>query len=98
MHSWKFSCQMLEFHMTGDSKLFRTRNTGYPLYEGKMINMFTHKFASPRYWVNSNEGNNILRKKEAKRIKKINKNIQIIPKLDSDEYRLVWRVNYQFHK
>ena len=88
--SWNFHAKS-EFHMTGDSKLFRTRNTGYPLYEGKMINMFTHKFASPRYWVNSNEGNNILRKKEAKRIKKINKNIQIMPKLDSDEYRLVWR-------
>jgi hypothetical protein len=37
-----------EFHMTGDSRLFREQSTGWPLYEGRMVNGFDHRVA---YWV-----------------------------------------------
>ncbi|MFM5999027.1 MAG: Eco57I restriction-modification methylase domain-containing protein, partial [Dolichospermum sp.] len=47
-----------EFHMTNDSHLFKTEpgKGRLPLYEGKMIHQFTHKFAEPRYWVEEEEG------------------------------------------
>ena len=43
-----------EFHMTNDSDLFETKPgpVGLPLYEGKMIWHYDHRFAEPRYWVN----------------------------------------------
>ena len=47
-----------EFHMTNDSYLFKTEpgEERLPLYEGKMIHQFTHKFAEPRYWIDESEG------------------------------------------
>ncbi|GCL38177.1 putative transcriptional regulator [Sphaerospermopsis reniformis] len=47
-----------EFHMTNDSYLFKTEpgKGRLPLYEGKMIHQFNHKFAEPRYWVDEEEG------------------------------------------
>ncbi|MDM3850330.1 MAG: Eco57I restriction-modification methylase domain-containing protein [Aphanizomenon gracile PMC627.10] len=47
-----------EFHMTNDSHLFKTEPAKgrLPLYEGKMIHQFTHKFAEPRYWIDEEEG------------------------------------------
>src|ERR1019366_8578358 len=48
-----------EFHMTNDSSLFRTTQDDgcLPLYEGKMMHQFTHKWtAQPRYWVQETEG------------------------------------------
>jgi type I restriction-modification system DNA methylase subunit len=47
-----------EFHMTNDSNLFepKPQNGRLPLYEGKMIWQFEHKFAEPRYWINEQEG------------------------------------------
>ncbi len=47
-----------EFHMTGDSRLFRTSpdNGCLPLYEGKMIWQFDHRFGEPRYWVDEKDG------------------------------------------
>lgn len=46
-----------EFDMTNDSHLFKTSpgDDRLPLYEGKMIWHFNHKFAEPRYWVNERE-------------------------------------------
>jgi len=47
-----------EFHMTNDSYLFK-REPGpgrLPLYEGKMIWHFDHRFAAARYWVDEEEG------------------------------------------
>ena len=77
--------------MTNNSKLFHTTNIGYPLYEGKMINMFTHEFSTPRYWIDVEEGRNVLKNKESNRMKKINRNHNVKPQIDSDEYRLAWR-------
>jgi Putative DNA-binding domain/Putative RNA methylase family UPF0020 len=47
-----------EFHMTGDSGLFKTSSTmkRLPLYEGKMIWHFEPHYAEPRYWVDEKEG------------------------------------------
>ncbi|MFM7368094.1 MAG: Eco57I restriction-modification methylase domain-containing protein, partial [Sphaerospermopsis kisseleviana] len=47
-----------EFDMTNDSHLFKTEpgKGRLPLYEGKMIHQFNHKFAEPRYWVDEEEG------------------------------------------
>lgn len=47
-----------EFHMTNDSHLFHDRPAKgrLPLYEGKMIWQFDHKYAEPRYWVDEKEG------------------------------------------
>ena len=51
-----------EFHMTNDSKLFAATAGGgrLPLYEGKMMWQFDHKFASPRYWVDESKGRKAL--------------------------------------
>ena len=42
-----------EFHMTNDSKLFKTEpgEGRLPLYEGKMIWQFDSKYADPKYWI-----------------------------------------------
>ena len=42
-----------EFDMTNDSRLFKTEpgKGRLPLYEGKMVWQFEHKFAEPRFWV-----------------------------------------------
>ncbi len=47
-----------EFHMTNDSHLFKNApgKGRLPLYEGKMIWHFDHRFAEPRYWVDEKEG------------------------------------------
>jgi hypothetical protein len=56
-----------EFHMTGDSDLFKTtRGSGrLPLFEGKMIHQFTHQLAEERYWVSEKEGRRRLLGREA---------------------------------
>jgi hypothetical protein len=47
-----------EFHMTSDSHLFKTEPAKgrLPLYEGKMIWHFDHRYSEPRYWVIESEG------------------------------------------
>ncbi|MEG4318515.1 MULTISPECIES: DNA methyltransferase [unclassified Microcoleus] len=47
-----------EFHMTNDSHLFKQEpgNGRLPLYEGKMIEQFTHTLCEPRYWIEESEG------------------------------------------
>ena len=47
-----------EFHMTNDSRLFRTEpGPGrLPLYEGKMMHQFMCTLREPRYWVDEQEG------------------------------------------
>jgi hypothetical protein len=59
--AWKLSL-FREFDMTNDSRLFKTEpGPGrLPLYEGKMIWQFDHRFGDPRYWVDENEGRKAL--------------------------------------
>ncbi|MGQ4647356.1 Eco57I restriction-modification methylase domain-containing protein [Lyngbya aestuarii] len=47
-----------EFHMTNDSRLFNPQpgKGKLPLYEGKMIEQFTHTFGKARYWIEESEG------------------------------------------
>ncbi len=47
-----------EFHMTGDHELFRTSpgKGRLPLFEGKMMWQFDHRYSEPRYWVGEREG------------------------------------------
>jgi Alw26I/Eco31I/Esp3I family type II restriction m6 adenine DNA methyltransferase len=40
-----------EFDMSIDSHYFNTDREGFPIYEGKMIHQFDHKFKDPRYWI-----------------------------------------------
>ncbi|MFZ0962748.1 MAG: hypothetical protein WAO35_17910 [Terriglobia bacterium] len=51
-----------EFDMTNDSGLFRTSAGAgrLPLYEGKMIHQFDHRYAEPRYWVDEKQGRKAL--------------------------------------
>src|SRR5206468_11605367 len=47
-----------EFNMTDDAFLFHKQPSRgmLPLYEGKMIHQFDHRFSEPRYWVDENKG------------------------------------------
>lgn len=47
-----------EFDMTNDSHLFKQESGKgrLPLYEGKMIEQFTHALSEPRYWIEESEG------------------------------------------
>jgi Alw26I/Eco31I/Esp3I family type II restriction m6 adenine DNA methyltransferase len=40
-----------ELDVSMDSHLFNTSGEGYPIFEGKMIEQFTHRFKEPRYWI-----------------------------------------------
>jgi hypothetical protein len=73
-----------EFHMTNNSHLFKTESAKgrLPLYEGKMIHQFDHRFAEPRYWVNEKEGRESLLGK---------KRVDQGQKLDYEAYRLGFR-------
>jgi hypothetical protein len=51
-----------EFHMTNDSYLFRQEfaEGRLPLYEGKMMNQFTHVASEPRYWLDETDARQAL--------------------------------------
>jgi REP element-mobilizing transposase RayT len=55
-----------EFDMTNDSDLFKGENglDRLPLYEGKMIHQFDHRFAMPKYWLVEREARKRLLGKE----------------------------------
>jgi len=42
-----------ELDITNDSHLFNSEGKGVPIYEGKMIEQFTHRFKKPRFWITS---------------------------------------------
>ncbi|BAZ14540.1 putative transcriptional regulator [Calothrix sp. NIES-4071] len=73
-----------EFDMTNDSHLFKQQlaKGRFPLYEGKMVHQFTHKFAPPRYWVDEQEARKVILGKNG------NDKAQ---KLDYQSYRLGFR-------
>ncbi|MFX0016118.1 MAG: Eco57I restriction-modification methylase domain-containing protein [Candidatus Hermodarchaeota archaeon] len=48
--SWRVNF-FREFDISLDSSLFNTEQKGLTLYEGKMIEQYTHKFKEPRYWI-----------------------------------------------
>ncbi|QKD84731.1 ATP-binding protein [Thermoleptolyngbya sichuanensis A183] len=73
-----------EFNMTSDSYLFKTEPAPgrLPLYEGKMIHQFTHRFAPPRYWIDEKEGRKALLGRNG---------VDNGQKLDYKDYRVVHR-------
>ncbi|MFX0125782.1 MAG: Eco57I restriction-modification methylase domain-containing protein, partial [Candidatus Hodarchaeota archaeon] len=40
-----------EFDVTLDNKLFNTEQQGLIIFEGKMIEQYTHQYKKPRYWI-----------------------------------------------
>ncbi len=48
--NWRLQL-MRELDITLDSDLFNTNKQGYIIYEGKMIEQYTHLFKEPRYWI-----------------------------------------------
>ena len=83
-----------EFNMTDDAKFFHTGSVGPPLFQGDMIHLFRDDFSLPTYWIDKKEGEEELKRKELYRMKRIakQKNLNMIPRIHSEEYRLVWRV------
>jgi type I restriction-modification system DNA methylase subunit len=59
--SWNLRLSQ-EFNMTTDSALFRNSrgSTRLPLYEGKMIHQFDHKWGDARYWLDEREAAGVL--------------------------------------
>ncbi|MEG4308109.1 MULTISPECIES: Eco57I restriction-modification methylase domain-containing protein [unclassified Microcoleus] len=58
-----------EFHMTNDSHLFNQEpgKGRLPLYEGKMIEQFSHTLCEPRYWIEESQGRAAILGKEQDR-------------------------------
>lgn len=48
--SWKVHF-FREFDISLDNGLFNTEQKGLIIYEGKMIEQYTHQFKEPRYWI-----------------------------------------------
>ena len=59
-----------EFDMTNDARLFKTSPAEgrLPLYEGKMIHQFSHRWSTPRYWIDADKGRNELLLPEMRRV------------------------------
>jgi len=58
---WNIEYQR-EFNMTDDAYLFvkqKSKNS-LPLFEGKMIWQYTHRYAEPKFWIDAKEGRNAL--------------------------------------
>ncbi len=81
-YKWEIALRR-EFHMTDDSYLFKTKpGPGWlPLYEGKMIHQFDHRFSEPRYWIAEEEG----------RASLLGRDSGTGRKLDYESYRLGYR-------
>lgn len=73
-----------EFHMTDDAPLFKTAPgpSRLPLYEGKMIHQFDHRWGEPKYWLDEKEAREELLRKS---------NSGVGQSLDCQEYRLAFR-------
>jgi hypothetical protein len=88
-----------EFHMTGDSDLFKTTSTQkrLSLFEGKMIHQFESGWGDPKYWIDEQAGTERLLATRRMQAKQASKRLGIellkttIPLLDYNEYRLAFR-------
>ena len=59
--AWNLSLTR-EFHLTDDRHLFKTTDKSgrLPLFEGKMIHQFSHRWGEPKYWIVEKEGRKAL--------------------------------------
>jgi hypothetical protein len=79
---WGLELYGEELNMTRSASSFKTKDTGYPVYEGGMIWHFDSNFAEPRYWVQEK----LLRKDFfQKRIKRI-QGLDSVPKNMKNDY------------
>jgi hypothetical protein len=79
---WGLELYGEELNMTRSASSFKTKDTGYPVYEGGMIWHFDSNFAEPRYWVKEK----LLRKDFfQKRIKRI-QGLDSVPKNMKNDY------------
>ena len=46
-----------ELHVSEDNHLFQDYLSDFPVYEGKMIHQFNHRFAPPRFWIKKEDIN-----------------------------------------
>jgi hypothetical protein len=88
-----------EFHMTGDSGLFRTawQKGRLPLCEGKMIHQFNHAWGEPQYWLDEKEAAGVLLATRRRAAKQTAKRLEVEwdeneeTLLDYKSYRLAFR-------
>jgi Putative DNA-binding domain/Eco57I restriction-modification methylase len=90
-----------EFHMTDDSHLYKQQSTKgrLPLYEGKMIHQFTHRWSEPKYWLDESEARKELMSSRVKYIQKVVKDNSLKfgiydeeeVHLDYETYRVAFR-------
>lgn len=57
-----------EFNFTDDRHFFNQEGIGWPLYEGKMIHQYTHRYSDAQYWVELELGKEELARREIKRV------------------------------
>jgi len=57
---WKFPLLSVEFNMTHQSNMFKSKGEGCVLYEGKMINQFDHQFSEHKWVVPFSEAEEYL--------------------------------------
>ena len=97
--SWNFRfCN--EFHMTNDSKLFKTEpeKGRLPLWEGKQFHQFDANFAEPRYWLNESTARAELLSPKLNAVQRVMKRLgapeepdPMRIKLNYDSYRMAFR-------
>jgi hypothetical protein len=91
-NGWGLSLHGAELNTTKYHDSFQTSPSKCTVYEGGMIDQFTHIFAKPRYWI---EELNVRKTFLIKRVKRISglKNVPEDLKNDYEEYRIVIRKN-----
>ncbi len=87
---WEFEIYGEELHMNRSAYLFKRQRTKYPLYEGRMIWQFDHRFESPQYWIQENNVRDIFIDKRVKRITELPEAPKDI-KNDYEAYRIAIR-------
>jgi hypothetical protein len=88
-----------EFNMTTDSGLFKPKpgSGRLPLYEGKMIHQFDHRWGEPKYWLDEKEAAGELRAARSRYITQVAKRLGLdgddtLPLLlDYKMYRVAFR-------
>jgi Eco57I restriction-modification methylase len=77
-----------EYNMTSDRGLFNESHDGYPLYEGKMVAAFDHRYAGPTYWMKTD----IARSEELTSYwRELRRRRRKPDRLDHEMYRVAYR-------
>lgn len=87
---WEFEIYGEELHMNRSAHLFKRQPTEYPLYEGRMIWQFDHRFERPQYWIDEKDLREVFLDKRVKRITDLPKTPKDI-KNDYETYRIAIR-------